>query len=331
MAGTVAVLIAVVGLSAGSTMVKKTGSPGAVVAFWRLLVGAALWQVVLLATRTKVTLATWRRVAPAGALFGVNLVCFFSAVTLTRIANAEFIGTLAPAIVVPIAAFLLRERVAVRTIVLAGVALCGVALVVFGSGRGGGHRLIGDALALGAVSTWAAYLLFTKHIRGNVDTKAFMAVMTAVAAVVVLPFALRTGKMSEVTTKGWVLIVAMAVTSGMISHGLLAWAQRKVPVSTISVLQLAQPGIATTWAYLFLDQHVKPLQLLGMAIVVVAVAFVALGTARRAQQDNTLRRAQQDNTLRRAQQDSTSRRALGDAESVELSAADLAARSIIEG
>jgi drug/metabolite transporter (DMT)-like permease len=133
-----------------------------------------------------------------------------------------------------------------------------------------------------------------------------------VAAVVVLPFALRTGKMSEVTTKGWVLIVAMAVTSGMVSHGLLAWAQRRVPVSTISVLQLAQPGIATTWAFLFLDQHVKPVQLLGMAIVIVAVAFVALGTARRAQQDNTARRAQHEAAAARA-------------------AADLAARSIIDG
>ena len=287
MAGTIAVLIAVVGLSAGSTMVKKTGSPGAVVAFWRLLIGALLWQIVLIVTRTKLTFVTWRKVAPAGALFGVNLVCFFSAVTLTRIANAEFIGTLGPAIVVPVAAIALRERVAMRTVVLAGVALCGVGLVVFGSGRGGGHRLIGDAFALAAVITWAAYLLFTKHVRVGVDTKAFMSVMTAVAAIVVLPFALRTGKMSEVTAKGWVLIVAMAVTSGMISHGLLAWAQGKVPVSTISVLQLAQPGIATTWAFLFLDQRVKAVQLVGMAIVVVAVAFVALGNARRSQQGGT--------------------------------------------
>ena len=274
-------MIAVVGLSAGSTMVKETGSRGAVVAFWRLIIGAGLWQIVLAATRTRVPFATWKRVAPAGALFGVNLVCFFTAVTLTRIANAEFIGTLAPVLVLPVAALLLHERIAGRTIGLGLIALCGVALVVFGSGRGGGHRLLGDALALAAVTTWSRYLLITKHIRAGVDTKAFMAVMTAVAAVVVLPFAIRTGELGDVSAKGWVLIVAMAVTSGMVSHGLLAWAQGRVPVSTISVMQLAQPGIATVWAYLFLDQRVRAIQVVGMAIVILAVAFVALGAARR--------------------------------------------------
>ena len=278
-AGVAVVALAVATLSIGSTLVKETGSPGSVVAFWRLGLSALAWHVVLRARAARITRAQWRAVLPAGVLFGVNLVCFFTAVRLTRIANAEFTGTLAPAFVVPIAAWRLREKVSARTIVLGVVALGGVALIVFSAAKGG-SSLKGDLLALCAVTTWSAYLLVTKRVRRNVDTKVFMAVMSTVATVVVAPVALTTGKVGAVSGKGWALIGVMALTSGMLAHGALAWAQRRVPVSTISVMQLSQPGMSTIWAFLILGESVRPVQIVGMAIVLVAVGFIALQAAR---------------------------------------------------
>ena len=280
-AGVVTVALSVVTLSIGSTIVKKTGSPGAVVALWRLGIAAVVWHVIALVRRAQPTRAEWRAVLPAGVLFGVNLVCFFTAVQHTRIANAEFTGTLAPALVVPIAAWRLREKVAPRTIVLGLVALGGVALIVLAAAKGGSSRS-GDLLAACAVVTWSAYLLVTKHVRREVGTNAFMAVMSTVAAVVVAPVALATHRVGSVSTKGWVLIGVMVITSGVVAHGALAWAQRRVPVSTTSIMQLSQPGMSTLWAFLLLGEAVRPIQLVGMAIVLVAVGFIAEQAARTA-------------------------------------------------
>ena len=47
MRGVVAILIAFAGLSLGSTMAKSSGSPGPVVAFWRFLIGAAIWHLFI--------------------------------------------------------------------------------------------------------------------------------------------------------------------------------------------------------------------------------------------------------------------------------------------
>lgn len=290
--GIVAVLVAAVGLSAGSTMVKRADSPGAIVAFWRLSIGAALWLSLAAARGKLPTKAAWRTVAPAGLLFGVNLAFFFSAVTLTRVANVEFIGTLTPVLVVPAAALLLREHIEPRILGLAGLALAGVSLVVLASGRGGGHRWSGDLLTVGAVVTWSTYLLFTKRVRGRIDTTAFMSVMTTVAAVTVLPVALTAhslldakvvnrrvsisvGALFHIPQHGWILIVVMAITSGVVSHGLLAWAQQRVAVSTISMMQVSQPGLATLWAFIVLGETVRPLQIVGMIVVVIAVALIA--------------------------------------------------------
>ena len=65
--GIFAVALAALGLSSGSSLVKLAGAPGAVVAFWRLAFGAAIWGVIILVTRTPMPLAVVRRV-PRNAL-----------------------------------------------------------------------------------------------------------------------------------------------------------------------------------------------------------------------------------------------------------------------
>lgn len=273
--GLAAVLCAVVGLSIGSTMVKKTGSPGPVVAIWRLSIGAVLWQVVLAVRKQRLTMAALKLTILPGVLFGINLMFFFTGVTRTRIANAEFIGTLTPLFVLPFAAYRLKERIRREILLFGAVALAGVSLIVLLGSKGGTHSWSGDALCLGAVSMWTCYLLVTKRIRPRIDTISFMSGMTLFAAITVAPFAVASGNVTDVSRTGWILIVVMAVTSGVVSHGLLAWSQQSVPVSTMSLLQLGQPGLSTFWAWLILDESVKPPQIIGMAVVLFAVGNIA--------------------------------------------------------
>lgn len=264
-----------VGLSIGSTMVKKTGSPGPVVAFWRLAIGTVLWQLVLVARRKRFTMEAAKLTLLPGILFGINLTFFFTGVTRTRIANAEFIGTLTPLIVLPFAAYRLKERIRREILLFGLLALAGVSLIVLLGSKGGTHSWSGDLLCVGAVTTWACYLLFTKKIRPRIDTTSFMAGMTLFATLTVTPFAISTGRLTEVSRTGWTLIIVMAVTSGVVSHGLIAWSQQSVPVSTMSLLQLGQPGLSTFWAWLIVGESVKPTQIIGMAVVLFAVGNIA--------------------------------------------------------
>lgn len=277
--GLAAVGVAVVGLSAGSTMVKAVHAPGPVTAIWRLTFGAIVWHVVLLVRRERFTWDAARLTLLPGVLFGINLVCFFTGVTRTRIANAEFIGTLSPLIVVPIAAYALRERIRPIIALLGGVALCGVGLIVLTSAKGGTHRWSGDLLIVGAMATWSSYLLLSKKLRARISAPILMAGMTSFAAITVAPFAIATHHGTDVSRRGWMLIVLMSITSGVICHGLFAWSQKAVPVSTISLMQLAQPGMSAFWAWLFLDEGVRMIQVIGMVIVLVAVGGIARSSA----------------------------------------------------
>ena len=131
-AGVVVVLLGFVGLSLGSTMAKATHAPGSVVAFWRLLIGAVLWQVLVAlrgarrGTPLLVSAEAWRLCALPGFVFGLNICLFFSGVDRTPIAHAEFISALAPLVMVPLTAIMLKERVPRPAIVAGGFALAGV-------------------------------------------------------------------------------------------------------------------------------------------------------------------------------------------------------------
>lgn len=273
--GLAGVAVAIIGLSAGSTMVKAVHAPGPVTAIWRLVFSGIVWHTVLLVRRERFTWEAARATALPGFLFGINLVCFFTGVTRTRIANAEFIGTLSPLIVVPVAAYLLRERIRPVVALLGGIALLGVGLIVLTADKGGTHQWSGDLLIVAAMITWSSYLLLSKKLRARISAPILMAGMTTFAALTVAPFAIATHHVTDVSRRGWMLIVLMSFTSGVICHGLFAWAQKAVPVSTISLMQLAQPGMSAFWAWLFLSEGVRPIQVVGMVIVLVAVGSIA--------------------------------------------------------
>ncbi|MCU1387905.1 MAG: hypothetical protein JWL72_1243 [Ilumatobacteraceae bacterium] len=281
--GVVAVVVAFVGLSLGSTIAKASGAPGAVVAFWRFVIGAALWHVIVAIRgvrserRRTVDPLAWRLAALPGVAFGVNLTCFFSGVDRTPIAHAEIINALTPLVMIPVAAVVLGERIE-RYVVGCGLAaITGMALVLSRT-SGGGTSYVGDGLVVVAVLAWVGYLVRSKSVRSRVDTVDFMAVMSTVAAATTLPVAWWTGRsgggLLSLSPKAWVLVAVLAIVAGMIAHGLIAWSQGRVPVGTISVLQLAQPGLGVLWAATFLGESVAVVQIVGMVIVLGAVGLI---------------------------------------------------------
>lgn len=281
-AGLAVVLLSVVMLSSSSTLVKSAHAPGAVLGFCRLAISALTWQAYLLARRKHLSWAAWRATAIPGICFGLNITLFFTGIPRTRVANAEFIGTLSPLFIVPFAASRLGEEVRRRTVVLGAAALGGVSLVVLFSGKGGTHSWVGDAMCMAAIAMWVSYLLTARHVRQGLDTATFMGGMSTWAALTLLPTALVTGGFGDLTGHAWFVAAALGLVAGVLAHGLLAWAQAHAPVSTISLIQLLQPALGTTWAFVFLGEDVRAVQVLGMAVVLVAVAAILRGAVRAA-------------------------------------------------
>lgn len=107
--------VSVITFSASSTVIKWAQTPGPAIALWRMVIASSLWWVVLLIHRARTgfplpTRQTWLRVMPAGIFFGSNIAIFFTAITRTSIAHAEFIAALSPLLLLPAGALIFKEH-----------------------------------------------------------------------------------------------------------------------------------------------------------------------------------------------------------------------------
>ena len=217
---------------------------------------------------------------PAAFFFAADLAIFFVAVTRTSVANAEFIGSLVPVLVVPLAALLFHEHLRLVSLLWAALALVGVAVILFNAPPNGASTLAGNLLTFVAMSTWAGYLLTARRARATLGTTEFMTTVAVLGALILLPIAAVSGKLWEMPASAWKYVIFLSLLSGTVCHGLLAWSQTRVQVSTISIMQVGAPALATLWAYLILGETIDGTQAIGMAVVVAALAAFIISSRR---------------------------------------------------
>ena len=187
------------------------------------------------------------------------------------------ISAMTPFIVVPLGAKFFGERLHSRALVFALFAIGGVAMVLFAARTDGDASVRGSIFGLVALGCWAGYISGTRRLRGAMDVANYMAAMTPVATVAVLPLALVHGQMLSITAHGWKYIVMLTLMTGVLAHGLMVFAQSTIPIGTIGIAQVAQPALAALWSFLLLGETLRGWQLIGMAIVLVGLlGFVVL-------------------------------------------------------
>lgn len=281
--GLMALAVVVLSFSGGSTLVKLSHTPGVTVAFWRMLLCSVIWIVILrLSEQRWLTGADLRAALVPGLLFGTNIAFFFTGVTHTTVAAAEFTGALSPMLVIPIGALVFKEKVHAKALMFGVVSVAGLALVLFGAPTSGEFSWTGELWIIAANVLWAGYLLTSRSLRRQRSVAAIMAGITPIATLVTLPLGLFVfpGTLDEVTWRSVVFIVVLAVLTGTTAHGLMVYAQHSVPISVISTLQLSQPAMAVTWSVLFLGATVRPLQVFGMVLVITGLVLMTVLTQR---------------------------------------------------
>ena len=165
-------------------------------------------------------------------------------------ANAALIGSLAPFFIVPVGVWLFRERFVPVALVFAVVAFGGVALVLFSAPPNGDASLEGNVFGVIAMFLLVGYVAATRHFRRDMDVATFMATISPIAAVAVLPLAIANGDMFHMSSTGWLYTVILAFLVGIAASGLLVYAQKSIPIGTIGISQVAQPALAVVWAFL---------------------------------------------------------------------------------
>ena len=281
-AGAVAVLVAVSIWGGMAVVIRLVDEvDGLVLGFHRLWIGTVATVGVYYGTGRRLSWRSLRLALPGGLAFGADIVLFYSALKHTTVANATVVGALQPLLVFLVADRMFGEVVSRRLVRWSIAAIVGVAVVVYGSAGVPVWSVGGDLLALAALVAWTGYFVASKQVRDALQPLEYLAGMLLVATAAVAPLALLAGGRLDPGGAGaWAWIVLLAVGSGGVGHLLLNWAHGHVELAVMSLLTLAVPVVAVVSAAVFLDEPVGWVQAVGMVIVLVALGFVTVQTAR---------------------------------------------------
>ena len=254
---------------------------------------SVVWNAYLMTTGRRVTLRHVRQALIPGVFLGLNLTAFFTGATLDNsVANAALIGSLSPFLIVPIGAWLFRQSFNLRALVFALIAFGGMVIVLLNAPPAGDASVRGNVLGMTAMVLWTGYVVSIRAFRRDTDVATFMAALCPIATVAVLPLAIANGGMFGMSVTGWTYTLILTFMTGVAAHGLMVFAQRTIQIGTIGISQVIQPALAVLWSFLLLGERLRPLQALGIAIVMAGLfAFLVLnqrgGRTRRVREPGT--------------------------------------------
>lgn len=260
--------------SIGNLIVVGVDLPGPQLAFWRILFGAALYGAVFNARRGRYSAAGFRAAALGGCAFGLSAVLFFSALKLTSVASATVIAALQPVMLLPYSTRRMGERIDAARLVLMLLAVTGTVTVVLGSAAASGERSVGgDLLALAGTAVLCAYFVGTKRARETLSAVEYQAHALPLATVVALIGALVTGPGLE--SPPWPALGAAVVLTLVpgTGHLLMSWSQKHLEVNTTATIALDVTVLSSVGAAVVYDQPLEVVQVLGMAVVLLALAL----------------------------------------------------------
>lgn len=214
----------------------------------------------------------------AAFVFAADLVVMHLAIRMTDVAVATLLTNCAPFFVGLMGLVGLADKPRRSFWLALPIALAGAALLIGANVSGGGSAL-GDALALLASALYAGYLVCVRALRERgASTVAIMASVTGASALLLVPLFLAAGAPVPTDAETWALLAALVIVGQLVGQGLVVTALKDLPVSLGSLVLLLQPVSAAALSWAWLGEVLAPVQVVGIAVVLLAIAGASLGS-----------------------------------------------------
>jgi DME family drug/metabolite transporter len=252
------------------------------IVFYRAAITAVILFLVL-GWRRRSWLSLARRDWPLFLAFGLTgvaafFVVYIYAISLIGMGMAAVLMYTAPAWVTILSVVLFKEQLTGLKIAAVLLACGGCALVgqAYDLARMR-PNLSGILAGLGAGLTYGLYTLFSKVAQRHYTAWTTLAYALGLGSLFMLPLQSSADLARAMTTPStlfWLLLLGLVPTLG----GGMAFnaALRRIPASNASIVATMEPAVATLLGWLFLNERLEPLQLVGTGLILLAVVVIQL-------------------------------------------------------
>ncbi len=255
--------------------VSPLDAPLSLIAFFRAFFGTlTVFAVISFTGRKldrKLLLKNAALLIISGVAIGANWVLLFEGYKLTGVAVATLCYYLAPAFVILVSPLVLREKVSVKKIICALVALLGMIPV---SGVLNPERevnLRGIAVSLCAALLYALVVILNKKIK-NLSGLETTAVQLAVAAVTMGLYVFIKVPLPELLLdkKSCIILIVLGIVHTGIAYLFYFSSVKRIPATNAAILSYIDPAMALLLSYTVLKEDFNLAGFLGIVLIIAS-------------------------------------------------------------
>jgi drug/metabolite transporter (DMT)-like permease len=184
-----------------------------------------------------------------------------------------------PFVTAALAFFIAGERASRRTIVAAGIALCGVVIMVAG-GIGGGGRILGQALAMLMTLTFGLMVVLQRRSPGMSITS-----INACGAFVCSAFAFHFSPLPAVGAYDIAILFLFGLTTVCLAFVTFMEGAKHIPAAEAGLISMLDVVIGPLWVFLGFGENPGISAILGGLVVLSAIVWRVVPELRRARVD----------------------------------------------
>ena len=247
--------------------------PAVGISFWRMAIGATiLWIYSNFKPTASLSIKNRNYTILGGIFLGIHFQFFFESIKLTTIANATFLGTLAPLFTLFLEKFWLKRRIKKNMIFALAIIFTGSIIIISDQFDASSNYTVGNLYAL-ICSFWIALaFMISENVRKEAGTVAFSRTLFASAAITLMMISFYTGESligySKMDYFGLFLLGLIPTVFG---HSTFYFALRYLQPTIVASFPLGEPIIASVIAYFLFSEAVGFSIILGGILTILGL------------------------------------------------------------
>ncbi|MFS0576570.1 DMT family transporter [Sporosarcina sp. 179-K 3D1 HS] len=275
------IVIGVLSVILSAIFVKLANADSGVIAFYRMLFSVlAMLPIFLLKYKSELkglVRKDWIFSTIAGIFLAFHFIFWFESLNYTSVASSTVLVTLQPIFAFVGTYFFFKEKVSMKTILSALIAITGSVIISWGDFRLSGSALYGDVLALIGCALVTAYLLFGQEVRKRLSIITYTFVVYSISTITLFFYVLIKGEsFGPYSSTNWFWFIMLALIPNLLGHTLFNWALRWVSTNVISIAILFEPVGAAVLAFYIFGETLTLSQVVGGLVVLSGISLFVI-------------------------------------------------------
>ena len=257
------------------------------VSFWRMFIGSSILWIISLSPRfiqKPLEKSNRNKTLISGFLLGLHFFFFFSAVKLTTIANATFLGTTAPLFTIFIEIFWLKRKISKKVIGVLFVILLASFTIAIDNFNFTSNYTLGNIYAIICSLLLGIGFIISEDVRQTESTISFSRTLYLSASITLFVLSLIINKSlftpesifpdSLFNFKNMIGLLALGIIPTIFGHNSLYYAVKHISPSIISSVPLGEPIIASIIAFFLFEEPINILIVMSGLVIISGLIYL---------------------------------------------------------